>query len=160
MPRSKKLAGGADRLALLKGQNPYKKSRKKRSPRNKKPSPLKKELYELEIIISGVKNKPNSIKRTNSRLKIIPFDYYSTRKLFTTEAFSDEKINDIIYEINQYKNQKINQFNIYLDHINDVDGNPTIKEIYQKRRFFKYLITSNYSGEVRGQLATFNIKKI
>lgn len=109
----------------------------------------------LQFYLKGNLKKPKKINvgRFTSR----SFNYPNIDVLFKTEAQADEKIYDIIKEINDItqkgpyclENSKTKY--IYLDKIEFTDKNITVKEAQQKNKIM-YLETSMFFvGGVGGQ---------
>ena len=101
----------------------------------------------LQFYLKGNLKKP--IKFNYGRFTSRTFDHTNVEVLFKTEAQPDEKIYDIIQEINHITQKKAYYLEdlktkyIYLDKIEFTDKNITVKETQQKNKIM-YFDTSMF----------------
>ena len=107
----------------------------------------------LKFHIKGNLKKPKMYNV--GRFKANCFNYPDIDVIFETEARLDEKINDIINEMNNHTQAKVYELTdskikyLYLDRIIFEDKNITVEEVYNKNKIL-YLSTNmffiNYYG--------------
>ena len=111
----------------------------------------------LQFYIKGNLKHPK--KYNIGRFEACSFNYPNIDVVFTTEARSDEKIYDIIQEMNSYTQEKVyelpeKRLNIkflYLDSIVYKDKNITVADEYKKNKILNletnmFYIESNGAG--------------
>lgn len=169
MPKTQK--GGMNRLSLLKsGRNIRKKSStsssgKKRRLSRKSPLQINsKHRYVMTITIKGVEKIEQTAsgkRKKNKDLKYSVVEYVSSKKnkMISTEVKIDEKLNDILKELNKITNFKESE-SIYWDKINMRSHNPSISDIILKPALYRYLGTTMKFFSSEGELAELKIKKL
>jgi hypothetical protein len=111
----------------------------------------------LQFYIKGNLKHPK--KYNIGRFEACNFNYPNIDVVFTTEARSDEKIYDIIHEMNSYTQEKayelpekrLNIKFLYLDSIVYKDKNITVADEYKKNKILNletnmFYIESNGAG--------------
>ena len=165
--------GGMNRLSLLKTGRSIKKSGKniksishgKKSKVSRK-SPLvvnSNKRYELTIIISGNEKIEEAIvgktKKKNLKYSIQEYTRSGKKKKITTEVKPDEKLNDILRELNKITKYNLEE-SIYWDKVNLRSEDPTIADIIIKPQSYRFIKTTMRYSLNEGDLAELYIKTL
>ena len=178
MKKTKKLIGGTNRLYELKEQqlparmsnSPKSNSPKSNSSKSNKSNPKKNskktslsksalkinssKKYNLLIELNGQEKIKKKVK---GRFTKESFVYSDEVKNIETEVMINEKINDILVELN--KIMVLNHLTdyLYLDKITLLPSNPSIADIIRDPKKYKYLKTTLYNSNVKGLPAILKI---
>ena len=110
-------------------------------------------MYLLEFLLRGTNNLP-VIKKGRFKVISYDYDYSNTIFVFSTKAKPEEKIIDIVNELNQFT--QTNSYNnegtkIYLDKIIFDDNILIVKELYEfytELNLNTFMYNSNENGKI------------
>ena len=170
MPRkTKKLKGGSNIAHRLKTGNSLRKSGsnlpKKSSGRkriSKRTSSLRinsSNSYELSFTIRGVEDLKD-VKKVG-KFETQAFKVSDHFKVIKTVASVDEKINDIIEELNSVMGRSNSRNDVvYWDIIKPIKGNPDVSNVVRDYLKYKFLNTKMRFSSASGELALLEVKKL
>ena len=171
MKKTKKLIGGTNRLYELKDKklptrisNSHKsrKNRKSNPKKNSKKTSLSKSALKINSskkynLLIELKGQIKINKKKKGRFTKESFVYSDEVKNIETEVMINEKINDILVELNKIMVLNHLTDNLYLDKIKLLPSNPSISDIIRDPDKYKYLKTTLYNSKLKGLPAILKI---